>query len=485
MAVIETRRSLFWLAAFAALSLSGCMDSEPRELGYTVSQRRRVQPIDNRVVEVDYDCPPLPFHSVDDIVSEIASDLAATPRPDRPFYRYLTLADSIDRRICGNQLDRREDALGKIMNSLSMQRAVVAPVALGDDMALLRIDLRAYGWTDTVVIDGIQHADHWEAVASHTPSAVALIGSVASSIAREAHTAVPWLSAEAFIATTTEASVYYALLGIPSTLAGIRQFAGLSPQLDPVRDHAVRTGTMQSRVVRPQGNVHVLDRYVISDGAYWEATQMDAGDFLADPLHIQPEAQRMIMFTLPNHFLAYAVTDADGRRQASGELVLDTNRDDFTGTVLASCTNCHAQGFIPAADQISPIVLRNPELFSEEVVTMYLSAPDDVERARLVTADSDLFEQAMVRAGVPTQGGDALVSVVSEYALDVPLESAAASLFVSPDTLRGWLPSLSPQLRPLGVGLQISRLEFDSLYVEAYCALHADDANPPATVLCD
>jgi hypothetical protein len=177
--------------------------------------------------------------------------------------------------------------------------------------------------------------------------------------------------------------------------------------------------------------------------------------------------------------------DARGQRQTVGERVLDTNRDDFTATISTSCQNCHAQGLIPFVDDARVAILSNPESFPSDVVAAIAGGPAEVERAQQIQDDSDLFAAALQRAGVDVQGGDPISNVYFGFVHDVDLETAAADLLVTPAALRARLPELAPELRPLGVGLGLSRERFGELYASTYCSLHGGDENPPAAAACE
>lgn len=465
----------------AALALGGCADDRLRELGYTLAQQDT--PEGARPIEAE--CNPA-FLGADAVIRAVAADLAAQPGEDRPFLRYASLADRIDVQACPSELESRQAGLAKLMNSLSREPVVVAPSVVGQELSLLRLDLRDYGWTREVNVNGQSYSDAWEALIDNSPFAVELTGTRATAISEQTGTSVPVLSADALIGAASDSALYYALLGVPATLAEIRESVGLPGVLDPLENGAQRAATQRSRVLRSTGNLRVVDRYAIdgsTGGTYWEASQIGTGTFIADPLHAQPDVQRLIIFSLPNDLLAFAVTDAAGVRQGPAELVLDTNRDDFVASVVASCTNCHATGLIPLVDEAGPAILANPDLFGAEVVSAYEDAPTEEERLAQFEEDSSFYAQALGRAGVPTQGQDPISRVAIQFNVEVDLKRAAGDLLVTPETLRARLGELAPELRPLGLGLLLSRQQFGAQYAGAYCVLHATDENPPA--VCD
>lgn len=466
-------------------ALAGCNDERLRELGYT---------LDNLGAPFDDDSETAPESpcvpdaiDADTVQRSVAADLAAAARESRPFLRYFSLADQVARGSCSDQLEWGRDAASKLVNSLSREPNIVVPLAFGPEQSLLRIDLRDYGFTRPLDVDGESFADGWEALIARTSFALELTGEDASFIAEQTHTRAPVLSVSAFVSAAAEASLYYAFLAVPPTLGELRQLVGLPSVLDPLDDGATRTAAQYSRIVRQTGGVRVIDRYPIATGTagtYHEATMVDAGTFFADPLHVQESAQRLISFSLPNDLMGFAVTDAAGVRQGVPDRVLDTNMEDARARVPISCGNCHANGRIPATDFARDAVLDHPAQFSPEVVAAYQASLNEDQRYAQFAADSAPYLKALEQSTGESQGGDPISSVWFSSDQEVDLARAAAELLVSPDVLGSRLDELAPELIPLGLGLGLAPAQFSGAYAAAYCVLHADDDNPPAPAFC-
>jgi hypothetical protein len=472
--------------AVMLLAVLGCNDERLRDLGYTLAEQDQAPP--PPADEPLYDCEraaPTGLVTADAITRAVAADVAAAASDDRPFLRYASVGNAINAQRCSSVIEGAQRALSKLLNGVSREPSIVIPAAVGDAEvpALFRIDLRDYGLDRAVALGGESYRDGWEALLASSPYAIALGGDEGASLASETGTTSPWLSADAIVLAISDASVYYALAGIPATLGELREQVGLPAVLDPFRDGLPRTATSRSRVLRAQGNMRAIDRYGIDDGAYFEALQIETTALLADPLHVQPDVQRLILFNLPNGLSAYAVMDAAGNRQSEAELLLDTNLDDFQGRVLISCTNCHAHGLIPLTDELRPAFVDNADLFANDVVEAYANGPDDEQRFELFQSDAELHIDALERAGVGREGSDPISAQFLEVSLEVDSVFGAADLLVTPQTLRARLPELPQELLPLGVGLRVSRAQFGAAYASAFCTLHADDANPPSS--CD
>jgi hypothetical protein len=470
------------LVLCTVLPLSSCADQGLRELGYTSDPGTRTGDLSASNAEP----PPCEavFVSSDQVQRLAALDLTSVPGADRPFQRYLSLASALDGGACPDQIERAAAAVSKTINSLSQAIDIKPPTPVGAGPVLLRLDVRDYEWVRQVTLRGQTFPDVWEAMIGVNPFALAMGGDAGGFLAAETTTRAPVLDADSFIGLVAEPDVYYGLLGMPGTLAEVRESVGLPGELEPQEAGALRTALLFSRILRPAGNVRVIDRYAIPTralGTYWEASPMDAGAFLSDPLNLQLDVQRLIAFTLPNGLLAFAIANPLGEIIGQGDLVLDTNRDDFTATVNASCANCHAMGFIPATDDVRAAILESPELFDPTVVDALESSPTDEDRAEQMQADSDVYLAALERAGVSATGGDPISQRFFEFSADVDLEGAAADLLVSADELQARIGELDRALLPLALGLTLSRERFGELFGVAFCGLHVEDENPPAS----
>jgi hypothetical protein len=472
---LDTSRLL--ISAFA-LAHVACNDDRLRELGYTVSQ-----PLEGS--ESPAESPPScanDFISADAVQREAAADLASLASDDRPFTRYLSLANRVNAGACPDELDRDRDAASKLLNGLSREPDVVAPVAVGSAESLLRIDLRAYGWTRPITANESSHRDHWEALIDQMPQAIELGGADGTFIVAQTGTRAPLLSVDAFVVEAASAPLYYTLLGVPNTLGELRASVGLPSELDPLAAGAIRRSTTASRILRNQGDLRAVDRYEIevgSAGTYFEGFRVGTVEFLADPLHVQPAVEREIIFSLPNGLLGFAVTDAAGELSSDAGFP-DTNHNDFRARVLDSCSNCHAFGLIPIRDDVGPLVLGRPDLFSEEVVAAYRDASSDEESIAQLAADSEPYQQAVERATGSPVSSDPISARIAGLDQELTLPRAAADLLVPTEQLE----AAAGELVPFALGLTLSYPQFSSAYAAVFCSLHAADDNPPDAAFC-
>jgi hypothetical protein len=441
-----------------------CADERLRQLGYTLDTLES-QPESSEPEPVS--CGEA-LITLDDIYRAVEADLVAQPGADRPFLRYLSLASRINDGACPDELTQYRQALGKLVNSASPLPDIVTPATL-DAGRTLRIDIRDYGWDRPVEILGQNFRDGWEAVIATSPFAVEHDGPAADIIESEAQSSVPVLGVDAFIGAVVTADLYYALLGVPATLADLRGSVGLPSVLDPAENGAFRAATSVSRVAQLGGGVRVLDRYASSTGSYWEAVVMETESFLADPLHVQPEVERLVAFSLPNELVGFAVMDASGSRTGVSDRVLDTTNDDFRARSLLSCVACHAFGPI----QITSVV-----------DTGLPDSPSAEDVLAIVEADRDDYLRAVVRTGHSDRGQEQIAARAAAFAEGLDFDRAAAELFVVREALFERRDDLDVAFRALNNGLSVSRERFGILYASTLCQLHTDSENRPSASEC-
>jgi hypothetical protein len=91
MTTITTRHCMLLCSL---LPIVGCADEQLRDLGYTTDPSTRADDL-SRTPEAPPECTQV-FVRADEQTRLAADDLAAVPAEDRPFMRYLSLADRLD-----------------------------------------------------------------------------------------------------------------------------------------------------------------------------------------------------------------------------------------------------------------------------------------------------------------------------------------------------------------------------------------------------
>jgi hypothetical protein len=136
----------------------------------------------------------------DQVYEALEADILGLDAEERPFVRYVTLANKLVAGECGAALLDDRQQLGDLVLSLSQQSPAAPPQLIGGDTETFRIDLRDYGLSDAdgpFVANGTSFVDGWEAIAGNTPYAVEFQGDQAENVILLAGTLSPVLFLDA------------------------------------------------------------------------------------------------------------------------------------------------------------------------------------------------------------------------------------------------------------------------------------------------
>jgi hypothetical protein len=152
------------------------------------------------------------FVSWDDVHEEIERDVLSQDADDRPFLRYVTLANELA-GTCDNLIDSVA-ALNDVLELATRDTRVgveASPVAGGT--GTYRLDLRDYDWDGTLTLGGTTFADVWEAVVDASPFVVEFQGDSAENTILQTQTTKPVLFIDAFVSVTSRGPIFAALGG--------------------------------------------------------------------------------------------------------------------------------------------------------------------------------------------------------------------------------------------------------------------------------
>ncbi|MBC8073269.1 MAG: hypothetical protein IAG13_33410, partial [Deltaproteobacteria bacterium] len=333
---------------------------------------------------------------VDGMLELMRADLqAGVSSSARQFTRYFTLTHLYDAGLCGDALDAEREGLAKVLNSLSWSPQLVVPEPIDPDGTIFRVDLRDYDWEDGV----------WARLVAADPYAIAYTREEATDVVAFTGTPVPSMRADWFVAAATAPPLYYDLLGLPATRAGLEAELGVDIDADVAADEVERAGFLESEV--SQHN-RVIERHELPGGpgrSLWTSYEFDAdaaaSDVFAHPLDFVSAAQ-MHMFTLPNGLHGYMLTDASGQRidALSDEIAIDLAEPDHDLVVGRSCMRCHGGGVIPRADELLEHVggsLEFDDATRERIERLHPLAEDFRATQQL---DADRYAAALAQLGV-------------------------------------------------------------------------------------
>jgi WD40 repeat protein len=424
--------------------------------------------------------PELPHSLVrgETVVRAILDDLRSLDPRQRRFARYLTLHHLVNAGQPDEVLREHQNALAKLVNSLSWHPRITRPRNIDAAGTILRLDLRDYRWTSRM----------WERLAVAYPYKEDEANPLVKAFAELTGSAQPVLRGDWFIATASRPPFYHDFLQLPSTDRALERQLGVEVIADIQDDNVVRAGFNGSGVAR---NNRILERHDAAHGAYWRSYDFSANtsrqNIFERPLGPVPgpaafvAAGGEIIFHLPNGLQGYLLVDSQGRRvdKAPGEIVSDPRRPDRLVENGLSCISCHIRGLLPKEDQVRAHVLKNADAFSAEdrasILALY---PQPQTMRRRMTEDMERFARALHQAGVPIGEPEPVQAVTHRYESVLDLRTAAAELGLSPADLDERLLRSPERLRSLGAllakGGTIQREVFEEAHPALVQRLHAE-----------
>jgi len=427
----------------------------------------------------------------DELFKQVNDDINDNDDEDTVFFRYISLTNRFTAGQCTEALDKDRDGLAKMMNMLSVNARIEAPVPVNDDETLYRIDLRDFDWDRAISVEGTAFADVWEAIAANNPYAVEFVGDDADDAKDETQTAFPIQFADQMMDVAVIGNLYYAIIDVDvaQPLATFITDLGIDVDQNTLDEKQLRAGTTKSRISR-QDRLVQRDDIEIRSGALWQSFDFEDNaneSIFEDPFDFTPGGTEAI-FTLPNGMLGFIIADANDAIVEDSDILLDSNQNNFRAITSVSCSNCHATGLIPVVDEVRDVAIANARDIGlnrdevEQLESIYVSPQ---EFARQVTDDSEgFYKRALQQADLPVQGGDPVSTVFLRFDQDMRIEDAAGDLGLQPDELRRNLNDLDPVLSTLDRST-LDRDDFTAVFVDSLCILSTTLENQPDVAVCD
>lgn len=320
-------------------------------------------------------------------------------------------------------------------------------------------------------------------MADRAAIALELQGGVASELEGELGTRVPVLLSSAFVATASQAEVYYAVLRLPATLAELKLELGIGGDEDLDRGSWARAAFSNSGASKEPRGVARYRGDALGDGYFWQtfdyAPSARSEALFLDPLTTRADGHE-VLFALPNGLPAYFTTDGDGARQPASSFVVDPAQNNGSVRVTSSCVSCHNGGIIAFEDSARGFVEENADLFSEDVLARVRETfPSADEMEALRAADSQRSVEAAERAGQPEGAPDPVARTFLEYDLGLTFDRLAAELFLDRASLIERLPSLPEDIATAATSGTLQRSVFEARYLEMACALYGTAESSP------
>ena len=429
------------------------------------------------------------FISQTEVLEAILGDLNAAAETQRGFLRYLTLTNLHNQTDAGGgalipDLDPHRAAVGKLINSLSMNAKITVPEAIDEEGTIYRIDLRDYNWSE----------EQWEQVVSYYPYGIIGIDRQKENlIARHTGSPMAYLRADWFTFAASQPPLYDQimdeLLGIDPTQEDVHTQLDEALGVDRFENlregRAMRAGFQYSGV---SGANRLIERHELGShqGAYWvsyDFTPLSAErthDLTLAPLgpveagltddheHSFNHDGGEMIYHLPNGLQGYMLTTNKGVRldRAPIEIVQDDNRQDKVILNGISCMACHDKGVKPPIkvtdlskrtlatmeDEVRPLVEAAGILDFKESNLLKKLYPEPAVLQAAIKEDFERFTKAEMEAtGGRSGAAEPILGLYKEFRGAVTARKLAAEFGMEYDELLALLKEESDSSEVLSV----------------------------------
>ncbi|WP_305971424.1 MULTISPECIES: DUF4384 domain-containing protein [unclassified Mameliella] len=424
---------------------------------------------------------PRTYISLAEMYAMAHADMQSLPTNRRDRVRYISMRPMWnDPDVTDENYTAYLAATVKLLNALSWNPNVYKFEKVDDHGILLRVFLPDLDWTHETW--GYLEAKYPYGMESDTDPYL-------GSLQHLAGTKIPVIRADWFAATASVSPLYYDMLGLPDTVAGLEKLLNLDMKKNILNEQVVRAGFQDSGV---STHNRLIERHPMGTGFFWtsydfagSAKRQSFFEFPLGPteaygpdlafLHDGGES----IFTLPNGFHAYYLNTAEGDRLNVGptSIVRDTDYPDGTGEVVngISCISCHSKGMRFNDDTVRDVALNNLSLSAsarqtidaiypgKDVVNEYFQR--DME-AFLATLESAGIEPDTKAAGLEPVRGLFVYHV--DYFID--FDQAANELGLTSDALRSRMAFAGHEMASLLTRLDTSPIARDE-WTAAYPVL--------------
>jgi mono/diheme cytochrome c family protein len=404
-----------------------------------------------------------------DVQKAIVEDLKTLSPRARRFARYFTLSHLANVGQNADQIATYRMGLSKLVNSLSWNRRIVGPMAVGPAGTIVRIDLRDYGWNGEI----------WESILARYPYGISPESAPAREISAETGCVLPYVRADWFVFEASRPPLYHDVLRLPESDRDLEQQLHIDAASNIEQERVARAGFNESGVSR---NNRLIERHESGYGAYWKsydfAANADRKNLFAHPLKPGDDEYDFdhdggeIIFSLPNGLQAYMLVDRNGKRIDKGPttIVRDSKQSDGAVVNGISCMSCHSRGLIDKADQLRAIVERSSPFAKDVSETVLALYPPRNAFEALLQEDAGRFARAVRATGAVLSQTEPVFALARQFEADLDLKLASAEAGVEIDAFRNLLakaPALRQSLGPLLLGGSVKR----DAFVDAFPAI--------------
>ena len=461
------------------------------------------------------------------------ADLQKMNDRDRQFARYFSFADTelpeLDCTADGmkrNPMAFLHAGLNKFINSISRaaRLAKVTPVD-GTDGALVRIDIRDYGWTDDDwaaistgaftqgAVEAGFSAESWADLARVYPYAMdPTSDSLLRVLADGTGAPVPLLGASWFTHVASEAPYYDMFLRLPEDIRILEQRMGVDVDRNIQSGEVIRAGMLEGASGVSDHN-RMLERHDLPRGGYYWKSYDFAGSSGEQSLLQHPDGPREMshtpsgtaafehdggemIFSLANGLQGYYLSTNLGQRLLVGPTSIVSFRNKPIGKGVEienarSCFDCHENGMIRKADQVRQFIeSSNSYTRDQREILLEMYVPNG-ELDQWYQQDTKAFLAALEELGVTEKsaaginvsmraperaGGGEIVTYLSDIQFNnLDLAQVARAFFLTEEEFRARIREVGDPnimqivqqwVQRVDDGLHVRRAELEAVYAD-------------------
>ncbi len=383
--------------------------------------------------------PDKSFISTDTILDTISTHLNTLPTFNRSYVRYFTMTHLYNAGTTPDVLQVYQEALSKLVNSLSWGRTVVNPTPIDEAETIFYIDLRHYEWD--------VRSDAWTRIEQTYPykqpfeaETEAEQRQKLTNLQQEMDCEVPFVQADWFLAAASLPPLYHDILALPDTDTALEKqlevdVAGNLQTAPGIR--VWRAGFNDSGV---SNNNRVVERHTSRYGAYWKsydfAGSVGTQDIFTHPITFRQDGGEVV-FNLPNGLQAYYISDASGNRLDDAPIAIVSNPAASDPVVRngLSCFGCHTEGMKTFTDQVRAVIEDevNPNFNKTQALALY---PEKDVMDRLIEQDKQVYKTALEKTGGRIGGIEPIHRFYEVFLSPLDAAQAAAAVGLQTDAFR-------------------------------------------------
>ena len=431
---------------------------------------------DWQIPEPDTPEPDTDFITPTEMLKTIEKHLYSLSPFDRAFTRYFTLTHLYNAGEDKESLHTYQQALSKLVNSLSWCSEVVNPEPIDAKKTIFYIDLRHYEW---------EHK--WDQIEQVYLYSREFASPTYTALRHEMDCEMPFIRADWFIATASLPPLYHAILDLPGTETELEALLEVDVAKNLRNAAGVRVwraGLIDSDVTQHN---RIVERHKSQHGAYWKtydfASSVDEEDISVYPLDFK-HAGGEIIFNLPNGLQAYYISNASGVRldDAPTKIVVDPRAGDSVVRNGLSCMGCHTKGMNTFIDEIRHMIEDNPDPPYDKAQALRLYTKQS-EMDDLIAKDKKRYQEAIEASG-GVFGKDPIQLLYEEYKGSLDADHAAAEVGLKTDDFLKKIDE-DKRLQNLGLliirdsGIKRDKWESDFSKVISVLDIHTDNIQRP------